>query len=226
MTLEHKINTSFIRRIGNAASSALSALSGVGKYVVFAGLSIAALIAYSCGKDAAQSIPEYKDIQQIEDVAQQDIAPDTHPYSKTCLIDKDNDNYGIKENNVFVGWDEECPKGYKILEPPFDCNDKIKSINPGAKELCNNLDDNCNGEIDEGLEMECMTECGPGIMKCIQGQYKNCSAPVKSDEICDCLDNDCDGQIDELPECCVSGESKLQQTCSDGKLKEIGRAHV
>jgi MYXO-CTERM domain-containing protein len=49
-------------------------------------------------------------------------------------------------------------------------------------EQCNCLDDNCNGQIDEGLPPNA---CGGGC---------GCAVPT---EICDGLDNDCDGDIDE-----------------------------
>lgn len=31
-----------------------------------------------------------------------------------------------------------------------DCNDFNASVNPGAAEVCNSIDDNCNGQVDEG----------------------------------------------------------------------------
>jgi cysteine-rich repeat protein len=34
--------------------------------------------------------------------------------------------------------------------PPQDCNDANPAVHPGAVELCNGIDDNCNGQIDEG----------------------------------------------------------------------------
>src|SRR4051812_14847838 len=36
---------------------------------------------------------------------------------------------------------------------PADCDDSNPSIHPGALETCNFVDDNCNGEIDEGCRI-------------------------------------------------------------------------
>ena len=68
-------------------------------------------------------------------------------------------------------------------------------------EDCNNEDDNCNGEIDEGeLFMECDTpsQWGTcvGVAICVNGSW-DCQAPTPIDEICDGLDNNCDGEVDE-----------------------------
>ena len=68
-------------------------------------------------------------------------------------------------------------------------------------EECNNIDDNCNGEVDEDLTQSCSTDCGTGYEMCIEGNWVSCTAPQPKQEICDGLDNDCDGNIDEDLEC-------------------------
>ncbi|MEM0372827.1 MAG: putative metal-binding motif-containing protein, partial [archaeon] len=54
---------------------------------------------------------------------------------KSC-VDADSDGYSPYHAVT-------CPSG-------TDCNDANASINPKAAEVCNYVDDNCNGEIDEG----------------------------------------------------------------------------
>ena len=68
-------------------------------------------------------------------------------------------------------------------------------------EECNNIDDNCDGAIDEDLTQVCSTECGTGYEMCVSGSWVSCTAPQPNQEICDGLDNDCDGKIDEDLEC-------------------------
>ncbi len=87
-----------------------------------------------------------------------------------------------------------------------DCNDADKAVNPGAKELCNTVDDNCNSQTDDGIgKGDACTE-GKGICAntgnkvCATDGTLTCSVqalPNAVTELCDSKDNDCDGETDE-----------------------------
>lgn len=75
-----------------------------------------------------------------------------------------------------------------------------------TEEVCDGLDNNCNGEIDEGLGLgeECGLsegECEPGRYMCVDGEVVCVGGRFPQLEVCDCLDNDCDGDIDEDDPC-------------------------
>ena len=70
-----------------------------------------------------------------------------------------------------------------------DCNDANAGIFPGAAESCDDLDNNCNGQTDEGYDVD-----GDGYTTCNGDCRDNDpnSSPIAS-EVVDGLDNDCDG---------------------------------
>ncbi len=100
----------------------------------------------------------------------------------------------------------------------------VPSATPTA-EVCNGLDDDCDWEVDEGLETECYDLglghptvnqglCRAGIRSCARapdGTYAMtaCTGQVlPATEVCNALDDDCDGQTDEgLVQACYEGPS-------------------
>jgi len=96
--------------------------------------------------------------------------------------------------------------GYTALHD--DCDDQNKEIYPGAKEVCNNKDDNCNAKIDEGAK----TSCGVGWCRAVADSCTStaCTPGMPRQEECNLIDDDCDGMIDNNAHCengrvCVLG---------------------
>jgi uncharacterized repeat protein (TIGR01451 family) len=65
-------------------------------------------------------------------------------------------------------------------------------------EICNNADDDCDGEVDEDLTRQCGTGTCLGTETCVAGTYTGCTAQVPTTETCNGLDDDCDGLRDGL----------------------------
>jgi hypothetical protein len=84
-----------------------------------------------------------------------------------------------------------------------DCDDDDAFVLPGAVEMCNAVDDDCDGEIDEGFDQDHdgATTCGPDFTFGTADDDCDDDDPDQfpdNPDVCDGLDNDCDGEIDEL----------------------------
>jgi len=81
-----------------------------------------------------------------------------------------------------------------------------------ALEVCNGKDDDCDGDVDEGLAP---VSCGVGgcrrsVAACVAGMPQTCTPGEPRAETCNGVDDDCDGAVDDGVRRLPSG--RCQQT--------------
>jgi hypothetical protein len=104
----------------------------------------------------------------------------------------------------------------------WDCDDGNAEAWPGAVEVCDGADNNCDGRTDEGTGGSCydgpagtagVGRCREGVRPCVDGQPGSCVGqllPVP--EVCNGEDDDCDGLVDE-------GADMVELTCGIGACR-------
>ena len=153
---------------------------------------------------------------QIKNVANptdaQDAVTKNYTYSKSevdALISEIKTELGNQIDNDGDGYTEDAG----------DCDDSDSEINPAANEVCDNIDNNCNAEIDEGVTnpyyqdvdgdgfglngIDPVMTCSPADGYVSNNQDcddSNSAVYPGAPELSDGIDNDCDGQIDEQNE--------------------------
>ncbi len=108
--------------------------------------------------------------------------------------------------------------------PESDCNDLNPEINPDAVEVCDNVDNNCDGIVDEAGCATCtdgdndgfFAQAGCGsLVDCDDGN--NLVSPG-APEICDGVDNNCDQVVDENFDFDADGFSSCGGDCNDNDV--------
>lgn len=142
--------------------------------------------AYAC-KDTAGYVANDGDCD--------DTTADANPSANEACDEMDNDCDGVVDDGVLTtyfadldgdAWgdgaitQDACalPTGY--AEDDGDCDDSDGTIHPFASEICDGVDQDCDGVLDNGIDAD-----GDGTADCYDV------------EVCDGLDNDGDGTVDE-----------------------------
>ncbi len=164
-----------------------------------------------------------------------DVDANTFPGAVEICDSLDNDcDSEVDEDAVTIPWyrdddgdgwgqtgvtQDSCvqPPGY--VQKQNDCDDTNSAVKPGATEICNGYDDNCDGDVDDDdtalvantyyadSDADTYGNAGATAVACAvpTGFVTNSTDCDDTDadknpgeaEVCDSVDNDCDGLVDD-----------------------------
>jgi hypothetical protein len=131
----------------------------------------------------------------------------------TWYIDYDSDGYGTTTYTT-----QACSQPTGYASSSNDCDDTSALASPGVTEICDEIDNNCDGDVDEDsasdattwyldLDLDGYGDPSNTSVSCVQPSgtvtdFSDCDdsdidISPDADEVCDAVDNNCDGFTDE-----------------------------
>ncbi|MBN2800878.1 MAG: hypothetical protein JXX28_17205 [Deltaproteobacteria bacterium] len=144
-----------------------------------------------------------------------DGAVDDDPVDATVwYLDGDADGYGDPDAALLA-----CERPQGRVENDLDCDDAHAAARPGGTEVCDGLDNDCDGDADaDAVDRQTwypdgdgdgfgdgaagVRTCSPAEGAILDGADCDDGEAARypgNAEVCDALDNDCDGQVDDNP---------------------------
>lgn len=127
------------------------------------------------------------------------------------FLDADGDGFGVSDVSMFA-----CSPDPGYVPFSGDCDDSLPSIHPAQPDICDSIDNDCDGKLDEDAPMNTYyqdldgdnfgnpsvttTACSSIAGYVLRNDDCNDSSSEinpQAQELCDGLDNNCNGNVDE-----------------------------
>lgn len=165
---------------------------------------------HATARDPSQHDADHDGVVDADDC--RPYRADIHPDAPELCDGEDNDCDGKIDEGDF----DDDGDGYDDLARcwtvggSLDCDDGDPAIHPGAREVCDTVDQDCSGEADDA------DYDGDSFAICDDCDDADAFSHPDAAEACDGIDNDCDFEIDEIWDFDGDGFSGCMGDCDDG----------
>lgn len=131
----------------------------------------------------------------------------------SVFVDGDKDGHGDKNKETLA-----CKTEGNLVLTGDDCDDTTDQVKPGAKESCNDVDDNCNGLTDEDTKKSWW----PDVDKDGYGDAKSAIIVLACAQPASYVDNplDCNDKVASVNPAAVESCNDIDDNC-DGKTDPV-----